>query len=101
VRVFAFVNRQKAEFAVKTLCRVCRVSASGYYDWAARQAAGPTPAERAETELIDQIRLVHKESRRRDLRMDHLVQHDEAPQRPRLPTAYRVQRHLSEQLLAA
>jgi transposase InsO family protein len=65
VRVFAFVSRQRAEFAVKTLCRVCRVSTSGYYDWAARQAAGPTPAERAEAELVSQIRLVHKESRGR------------------------------------
>jgi transposase InsO family protein len=65
VRVFAFVSRQKAEFAVKTLCRVCRVSTSGYYDWAARQAAGPTPPQRAETELVEQIRLVHKESRGR------------------------------------
>lgn len=63
MRVFAFVSRQKAEFAVKTLCRVCRVSTSGYYDWGARQAAGPTAAQRAETELVDQIRLVHKESR--------------------------------------
>jgi hypothetical protein len=65
VRVFAFVSRQKAEFAVKTLCRVCRVSTSGYYDWEARQAAGPTPAQSAEQELIEQIRLVHKESRGR------------------------------------
>ena len=56
MRVFAFVSRQKAEFPVKTLCRVCRVSTSGYYDWAARQAAGPTAAERAETELVEQIR---------------------------------------------
>ncbi|MDQ3980235.1 MAG: IS3 family transposase [Actinomycetota bacterium] len=65
MRVFAFVSRQKAEFAIKTLCRVCRVSTSGYYDWAARQAAGPSPAEQAEAELVEQIRLVHKESRGR------------------------------------
>jgi len=65
VRVFAFVSRQKAEFPVKTLCRVCRVSTSGYYDWEARQAAGPTPAQRAEADLVEQIRLVHKESRGR------------------------------------
>jgi transposase InsO family protein len=63
VRVFAFVHRQKADFAVKTLCRVCRVSSSGYYDWAARAAAGPSDAELAEAELIEMIRLVHKESR--------------------------------------
>lgn len=63
MRVFAFVDRQKAEFAVRTLCRVCRVSTSGYYDWAARVAAGPTPAQRGEAELVGQIRLVHRESR--------------------------------------
>jgi transposase InsO family protein len=63
VRVFAFVDRQKADFAVRTLCRVCAVSTSGFYDWAARVAAGPTPAQEAEAELIGRIRLVHTESR--------------------------------------
>jgi transposase InsO family protein len=63
VRVFAFVDRQKAEFAVRTLCRVCQVSTSGFYGWVARAAAGPTPAQEAESVLVGQIRLVHKESR--------------------------------------
>ncbi|MGI8807218.1 MAG: IS3 family transposase [Acidimicrobiales bacterium] len=63
VKVFAFVDRQRAEFAVKTLCRVCRVSTSGYYDWIARRAAGPSPQAVAEAELVGQIRLVHAESR--------------------------------------
>jgi transposase InsO family protein len=65
VRVFAFVDCQKAEFAVKTLCRVCRVSTSGYYDWAGRVAAGPSVAEVDEAELVEMIRLVHRESRGR------------------------------------
>jgi len=64
VRVFAFVDRQKASFAVRTLCRVCRVSTSGYYAWAARQAAGPTEAQLAEEDLVARIRLVHDDSRR-------------------------------------
>jgi len=64
VRVFAFVDRQKASFAVRTLCRVCRVSTSGYYAWAAREAAGPTPAQLAEEDLVAKIRLVHDDSRR-------------------------------------
>lgn len=63
MRVFAFVDRQKAEFAVRTLCRVCGVSTSGFYDWAARVAAGPTPGQEAEAELVGKIRLVHSESR--------------------------------------
>ena len=65
MRVFAFVHLQKAEFPVKILCAVCEVSASGYYDWAVRLAAGPSPAEVAETELVERIRLVHAESRGR------------------------------------
>jgi len=65
VRVFAFVLRQKADFPVKTLCRVCRVSTSGFYDWAERDAAGPTAAEAAEADLVERIRLVHAEARGR------------------------------------
>ena len=65
MRVFAFVLRQKADFPVKTLCRVCRVSTSGFYDWAEREAAGPTAAQAAEAELVERIRLVHAESRGR------------------------------------
>ncbi|HEX3426068.1 MAG TPA: IS3 family transposase [Acidimicrobiales bacterium] len=64
MRVFAFVDRQKADFAVRTLCRVCRVSTSGYYTWAAREAAGPTTAQRAEEDVVAKIRLVHDDSRR-------------------------------------
>lgn len=64
MRVFAFVDRQKAEFPIRTLCRVCRVSTSGYYAWAAREAAGPTEAHLAEEDLVAKIRLVHEESRR-------------------------------------
>ena len=42
MRIFAFVAAQKADFPVRTLCRVCKVSASGfYYAYAARLAAGP------------------------------------------------------------
>jgi len=63
VKVFAFVDRQRAEFAVKTLCRVCRVSTSGYYDWIARRHGGPSAEALAEADLVDQIRLVHAESR--------------------------------------
>jgi transposase len=50
--VFAFVDRQKADFAVKTLCRVCRVSRAGFYDLVARQAAGPTAGQVDEAELV-------------------------------------------------
>ena len=44
MRIFAFVAAQKADFPVRTLCRVCKVSPSGFYAYAARLAAGPGPA---------------------------------------------------------
>jgi hypothetical protein len=47
VRIFAFVAAQKADFPVRRLCRVCKVSASGFYAYAARLAAGPGPAAAA------------------------------------------------------
>ncbi|MGH9078388.1 MAG: IS3 family transposase [Acidimicrobiales bacterium] len=65
MRLFAFVDAQKAEFPVKTLCRVCDVSRAGYHDWVCRLSAGPSPRQAAEAELVGQIRLVHKESRGR------------------------------------
>jgi hypothetical protein len=46
VRIYAFVDAQKTDFTITTLCRVCDVSSSGYYDWAERVAGGPSDAER-------------------------------------------------------
>jgi hypothetical protein len=36
---------------VTNACEAAGVSTSGYYDWAERRAAGPTPRQLAETEL--------------------------------------------------
>ena len=44
MRVYHFIDSQKAEFDVATLCRVCGVSRSTYYDWRTAQAAGPGDA---------------------------------------------------------
>lgn len=41
MKVLAFIDSQKTEFDVKTLCKVCEVPRSSYYDWAAARAAGP------------------------------------------------------------
>jgi putative transposase len=65
VRIFAFVAAQKADFPVRTLCRVCRVSASGFYAYAARIAAGPGPAAAARQVTAGHIARVHASSRRR------------------------------------
>jgi HTH-like domain len=65
VRIFAFAGAQKADFPVRTLCRVCKVSPSGFYAWAARLAAGPGPAAVARQVAAGHIARVHAASRRR------------------------------------
>ena len=65
MKLYAFVDAQKTDFKVTTLCRVCGVSTSGFYDWAARVAAGPSDAERAEAEVLERIREAHRKSRGR------------------------------------
>jgi putative transposase len=65
VRIFAFVAAQKADFPVGTLCRVCQVSASGFYAWAVRAAAGPGPAAAARAVTAGHVARVHAASRRR------------------------------------
>jgi len=65
VRVFAFVAAQKADFPVRTLCRVCRVSTSGFYVYSDRIAGPPSPGELQRAEVARHVARVHKSSRRR------------------------------------
>jgi len=57
--VFRFIEAEKANHAVSTMCRVLEVSRSGYYAWSSRP-----PSERAvaNAALVDEIRRVHAES---------------------------------------
>jgi transposase InsO family protein len=57
--VFWFIEEEKANHAVSTMCRVLEVSRSGYYAWSSRP-----PSERAvqNAALVDEIRRVHAES---------------------------------------
>jgi putative transposase len=57
--VYQLVKANQAEFAVRTLCSVLRVSASGYYDWIER-----TPSQRAQAnaQLMQRISQVHRTS---------------------------------------
>ena len=57
--MFRFIWAEKANHAIATMCRVLRVSRSGYYAWASRP-----PSERAEANaaLMVEIRRVHGES---------------------------------------
>ena len=42
-------------------CTAAGVSRQAFYDWVARQAAGPTPAELAEARLVAEMRKIHDE----------------------------------------
>ena len=65
MRIFTFVAAQKAEFPVRTLCRVCKVSTSGFYAFESRRAAGPTATKLAKDDVARHVARVHKSSRRR------------------------------------
>ena len=54
---YVCVDDQKAAgFAVTAACEAAGVSTSGYYDWAEREAAGPTERQVAENELVALMR---------------------------------------------
>jgi transposase InsO family protein len=65
VKVYAFVEAQKTDFKIVTLCRVCGVSTSGFYDWVTRCAAGLSEAERDEAAVVNRIRAAHRNSKGR------------------------------------
>ena len=52
MKVFAFIDEQKTEFDIKTLCTVCGVPRSAFYEWA---SSGPTDALWDEAILANQI----------------------------------------------
>src|SRR4051812_21868758 len=54
---FCDVDAQKAAgFPVRAACEAAGVSTSGYYDWCAREAAGPTERQVAEADLVALMR---------------------------------------------
>ena len=59
---FRFIEDHRAVFVVRVMCAVLEVSASGYYAWRRRPDSARTLSNRA---LVDAIRRVHAESRRR------------------------------------
>jgi putative transposase len=58
--VFRFVEREKANYPVATMCRVLGVSTSGYYAWRQRPASRRSLADQV---LTCTIRTIHRESR--------------------------------------
>jgi len=57
--VFGFIEAEKANHSVATMCRVLEVSRSGYYAWSARPPSTRTAENAA---LVVEIRRVHAES---------------------------------------
>jgi transposase InsO family protein len=59
---FRFIEDHRAMFMVRVMCAVLEVSASGYYAWRCRPESARARGNRV---LIDAIRRVHADSRRR------------------------------------
>lgn len=57
---YRFIEAEKDQHAVTTLCRVLKVSRAAYYDW----ASGPSTRSVEDAYLTDLIRDVHVQSRR-------------------------------------
>jgi putative transposase len=61
VRLFKLIDAEKASYPISLLCRVLRVSRSGYYEWKDRQ---PSKRTRENAALTHQIAEIHQRSRR-------------------------------------
>lgn len=61
---FAFIEAEKTNHDVTRLCDVLGVSRSGYYAWKQREDAGGSRRSLADKELLQDIIVVHVESRR-------------------------------------
>lgn len=57
---YAFVRQHQAEHTVSILCRVLRISRSGYYEWLNRR---PGPRVQADQRLLQHIQQVHAQHR--------------------------------------
>lgn len=62
MKVYAFIDDQKTEFGVETLCKVTGVSRSAFYDWSTRRDAQPSADAQAQAELVTRIRKIHGRS---------------------------------------
>ncbi|MFT7841095.1 IS3 family transposase [Saccharothrix sp. BKS2] len=77
---YAFIAAEKAHFTVSMMCRLLRVSRSGFYDWMARPASARALRRKELTERIRAVfaesgrtygyRRVHAELARRGVRVD-------------------------------
>lgn len=61
MRLFEFIDAEKAYYPISLLCRILRVSRSGYYGWKDRS---PSKRDRENAALTEKIREIHNRSRR-------------------------------------
>lgn len=59
------MNQHTGEYPVREMCRVLRVSRSGYYAWRARRTRSISKRQKANDELLQAIREVHDSSKQR------------------------------------
>lgn len=57
---YRLIDAEKASYSVSLLCKVLKVSRSGYYDWKDRT---PSKRERENADLTERIREIHQRSR--------------------------------------
>jgi putative transposase len=58
--IYGFVEAEKANHSIGSLCRVLRVSKSGYYGWKSRP---PSARSKADAVLTERIERIHRDSR--------------------------------------
>lgn len=56
------IHAEKANHEIVRMCDLLGVSRSGYYKWVDRQAAGPSPREQRNEDLLVKIRQFHTDS---------------------------------------
>jgi putative transposase len=57
---FGFIDAEKTNYPVRTMCRLLGVSRSGFYDWCGR---GPSARQVANAELTETIRAVYNKTK--------------------------------------
>ena len=57
---YACIDRRRDHYPVRLMCRLLRVSASGYYAWRVRPESSRTKSNR---QLMAEIKRVHQDSK--------------------------------------